>query len=366
MRNRYIKMISVIITALAVMLITANCASAALVGDIEGENGPDGVVTAGDARLVLRAAVGLEALSEEQTAIADTDDDGVLSSSDARTVLRMGVGLDAVRHYFTKTVTLAPTCTEAGSMTLTCTECEEAPVVAPIEALGHSETKEVITPVTCETDGVNKCTCTVCGNVREEKVPLGHIWNMTTSTCTEDQFCTRGNHIGEAKKGHTVPWGKCTRCNIFNTEKYAVEAATIKTKFNEAKTAFDKAYSLSSYNAMLDGTAWKIVGNCTQARPEYVKARDACQAAADACKDHPEFAEIKALLLKNVENLNGSIAAVDNILKICNGNGAVITDGNLYEKVMEPLETYNVGWWSSDFKDHTYANNTKIAKAIVW
>ena len=36
MRNRYIKMISVIITALAVMLITANCASAALVGDIEG------------------------------------------------------------------------------------------------------------------------------------------------------------------------------------------------------------------------------------------------------------------------------------------------------------------------------------------
>ena len=54
-------------------------------GDIDG----DGKVTAADARLALRAAVGLELLDEEQMKYADVDGDGKLTAADARAILQI-------------------------------------------------------------------------------------------------------------------------------------------------------------------------------------------------------------------------------------------------------------------------------------
>ncbi len=51
-------------------------------------------VTSSDARLVLRAAVGLEKLDEEQKQLADMDNNNKVTTDDARLVLRKGVGLD--------------------------------------------------------------------------------------------------------------------------------------------------------------------------------------------------------------------------------------------------------------------------------
>ena len=62
-----------------------------LMGDLDA----DGAVTAADARLALRAAVGLEILSEEQKKAADMDGDGEVTAADARKILRAAVGLEA-------------------------------------------------------------------------------------------------------------------------------------------------------------------------------------------------------------------------------------------------------------------------------
>ena len=59
-------------------------------GDVNG----DGNVTSADARLTLRAAVGLEKLSITQSLAADADRDDHIRSSDARLILRVAVGLD--------------------------------------------------------------------------------------------------------------------------------------------------------------------------------------------------------------------------------------------------------------------------------
>ena len=56
----------------------------------------DGEITAGDARMVLRAAVGLETLTDLQKLISDYDGDGDISAADARMVLRTCVGLEPV------------------------------------------------------------------------------------------------------------------------------------------------------------------------------------------------------------------------------------------------------------------------------
>ncbi len=65
-------------------------ADAAVTGDIDEDN----TITAADARLILRAAVGLEELSSLQKKAADVDGDGAITAADARSVLRAAVGLE--------------------------------------------------------------------------------------------------------------------------------------------------------------------------------------------------------------------------------------------------------------------------------
>ncbi len=61
-----------------------------MLGDVDG----DGKVTAADARLVLRAAVGLEILTDDALKAADINKDGKITAADARMVLRKAVGLE--------------------------------------------------------------------------------------------------------------------------------------------------------------------------------------------------------------------------------------------------------------------------------
>ena len=61
-------------------------------GDVNG----DGRITSADARLALRAAVNLEALTEIQRLAADVDKDNNVRSADARMILRAAVGLESL------------------------------------------------------------------------------------------------------------------------------------------------------------------------------------------------------------------------------------------------------------------------------
>lgn len=67
-------------------------AAAAPAGDVDG----DGKVSSADARLALRASVGLEkyAKGSAQFKAADADKDGKITSADARLILRASVGLE--------------------------------------------------------------------------------------------------------------------------------------------------------------------------------------------------------------------------------------------------------------------------------
>lgn len=76
------------------VLLCAFCFSslAAKTGDVDGDN----TVKAGDARLILRAAVGLEKFDAVKTLLGDIDFDGKLTAGDARLALRGAVGLEKV------------------------------------------------------------------------------------------------------------------------------------------------------------------------------------------------------------------------------------------------------------------------------
>ena len=85
------KLLSLILTALLIAG-AAGSAFAAVLGDVDA----DGSVSAADARLALRAAVGLDALSPSSAAFAaaDVDFSKAVTAADARAILRAAVGLD--------------------------------------------------------------------------------------------------------------------------------------------------------------------------------------------------------------------------------------------------------------------------------
>ncbi len=352
MKYYFSKLLGVAALCAALMMIFCLSGSAALLGDVDG----DKEVTSNDARDILRAAVHLEEFTDEKKLVADIDGDGNVSSSDARDALRISVGLDDERHLFTKEITKSPTCTEKGAYTLTCTECDELPVEVEIDALGHDLGEaEILVQVTCDADGKEKYSCSRCDYTEEKTVPAGHVPNIEKATCTEDQICTRGDHLMNAKTGHTTDWDKCKSCNVFITDRHAEAAALLKTKFTAAKAAFDYAYSINSYNTMLDGVSWKVLPNTEKAKPYYQQAKTYFEEALAICGDIPEFAAIKALIAKNIENITAALAQVEVILAVD------YVDTRNFDTLVMPLEDVN------DFnKDSTNNNNKSLTKLICW
>ncbi len=86
---------------LAVKTYTVNGAkteaiSGFTVGGSAGDADLDGIVTSSDARITLRAAVGLEELPEKNVLFADVDSNARITSDDARIILRAAVGLESI------------------------------------------------------------------------------------------------------------------------------------------------------------------------------------------------------------------------------------------------------------------------------
>lgn len=91
MKRAKIKTMSILCTVflLVTALICPFSVNAAVSGDVTG----DGILTAEDAREILRFSVGIDSLSAEMKLLADADGDGVVSAGDARQVLRLAIGL---------------------------------------------------------------------------------------------------------------------------------------------------------------------------------------------------------------------------------------------------------------------------------
>ena len=79
-------------------------------------------------------------------------------------------------------VVIAPTCTEKGYTTHTCSRCNDTYVDSEVAELGHKPGAEA--------DCLNDQTCTVCGEVLKGK--LGHDYNavVTDPACTEKGYTT--------------------------------------------------------------------------------------------------------------------------------------------------------------------------------
>ena len=107
--------------------------------------------------------------------------------------------IDALGHDY-KDVVTAPTCTEKGYTTHTCSRCGGSYVDSYVDALGHTEVIDQAVAPTCTETGLTEGKhCSVCGEVivAQEVVPAkGHtevVDQAVAPTCTETGL-TEGKH----------------------------------------------------------------------------------------------------------------------------------------------------------------------------
>ena len=159
-----------VLAAFCFSVIFAFAAHAADAGDVDG----DGSVSAGDARLTLRAAVGLESLNGQAWHLADADANEKIEAADARMILRTAVGLEeqtAVSGHRVEQwkIVKRATCGAPGEWTGICVLCGELEREELPQLSAHAWGKGVITAAaTCASEGEKTYVCTLCGETKTE------------------------------------------------------------------------------------------------------------------------------------------------------------------------------------------------------
>ena len=140
------------------------------------------------------AALGHTEVAREAVAATCTESGltaGVYCSVCSESLVEQEV-VPALGHSYSSAVT-APTCTEQGYTTYTCSACGDSYVADEVAAAGHTY-NAVVTASTCTEAGYTTYTCTVCGDsyVGDEVDAAGHTYNavVTAPTCTEDGYTT--------------------------------------------------------------------------------------------------------------------------------------------------------------------------------
>ena len=243
------RVLSLLLTALLILSVfPLNIAFAAAIGDVDG----NGKITAADARIALRASVGLENLTADQIKVADVDGKPGIAAADARLILRASVGLETLHtHEYKDAVTKAPTCTEKGVKTFTC-ECGDS-YTEEIAAKGHTEVADKEVAPTCTKTGLKGGShCSVC-NIVIKKADVvaakGHTPvtdKAVAPTCTatgktEGQHCSVCNAVIKAQttvpaKGHTVVTDKAVAATCTATGKTEGQHCSVCNTVIKAQT----------------------------------------------------------------------------------------------------------------------------------
>lgn len=113
---------------------------------------------------------------------ASTGSDLTLYKATTGTTYYSTVFGDACAHATTTTNTVDATCTENGSITVTCSSCGEVLSTTVITATGHSY-ETVVTPPTAESEGYTTYICSICGySYNSDFVPaLGYDYTVSFS-----------------------------------------------------------------------------------------------------------------------------------------------------------------------------------------
>lgn len=168
----------------------------------------DNSITAADARIVLRVAVGLQSVTPERYIYCDCNYDGSVDSADARIVLRTAVGLeDAQEHSFEFSELSSSNCTVIRRYSIKCSDCGIV-VKGVIPATKHIfDGGSLANPPTTTENATKVFCCTLCGYKKNVKISyceyFGHKWSTislkNTPTCEICKFSDKKHVLSQAE-----------------------------------------------------------------------------------------------------------------------------------------------------------------------
>ncbi len=202
-----------------------------------------------------------------------------------------------------KSVVTAPTCTEEGYTTYTCSRCDDSYTADVKAALGHREVVDAAKAPTCTETGLTEGKhCSVCNEVlvaQEVVDAIGHEWGDTTysfaedgSTCTATRVCGNdATHVETAEAEITSEVTKQPTCtekgDTTYTATFDVDWAEAQTKVVTDVDAKDHAWSVE-YDFAADGstcTATRVCGNDENHNVTATATITSAQSKAPTCTE---------------------------------------------------------------------------------
>ncbi len=146
------------------------------------------------------------------------------------------------------TIVTAPTCTTAGEVKRTCSDCGETETKT-VDALGHQFGEwEIETPATCTENGSKTRTCILCETTETETITAGHVY-ADDFTC-HDRICQTCGEVCTATTEHS-----------YNAEGECACGAALP-KFTITFTGGELATGTApTQNAVLSGTKITLPDN---------------------------------------------------------------------------------------------------------
>lgn len=161
----------------------------------------------------------------------------------------------------------AATCTEAGEKSKHCTVCDAKEDVQEIPALGHDFVSKVTKKATCTADGTLTYTCSRCNETKTETIKAtGHKWSNWKRTAAATVFKPE------------VQTRKCSECNKSETRnvgkklapKATLNASTVTLKVKQSTSRLkvtglakgDSVKSWKSSNSKIFTVRGKSNGTC--------------------------------------------------------------------------------------------------------
>ena len=190
-----------------------------------------------------------------------------ISSNGNDDLLTANIHYNYVSHTHSyKDVVTAPTCTEKGYTTHTCS-CGDSYVDTYTDALGHAWDNGKVTKEPTETEtGVKTFTCTRCGETRTETIPATGVMDVTkmftdvSHSWADDgiRYCVTHGIMGGMGDGTFAPTGTTTRAQIvqilYNLEGTPAVSGT--TPFTDLTANWYKPAILWAYqNNVVAGTS---------------------------------------------------------------------------------------------------------------
>ena len=174
-----------------------------------GDINNDGVITADDARILLRCSAQLDDVTPEILLYGDYDKNSAITAADARTALRVSASLENKEcilhgHNFNQLKNVAPDCVNEGYTTKKCSRCyaTDGSKTAVVKALGH-KLQTTTSPATCTKGGWMLVKCTVCNHVEK--------------SCENGKAL--GHSLGEWTESGNIKTRSCNRCNYSESQK---------------------------------------------------------------------------------------------------------------------------------------------------